>query len=98
MIHHRISKKREKLIYKCSQCGTENLEIKIKYKLVWNNKKKGESLDIKEGYFILIPPHKIYQEIKDYEQIIKEKEEQWRDYLNYCDTDLKLKFMIHNSF
>ena len=66
MIHHRISKKREKLIYKCSQCGTENLEIKIKYKLVWNNKKKGESLDIKEGYFILIPPHKIYQEIKDY--------------------------------
>ena len=34
----------------------------------------------------------------DYEQIIKEKEEQWRDYLNYCDTYLKLKFMIHNSF
>ena len=34
----------------------------------------------------------------DYEQIIKEKEEQWRDYLNYCDTDLKLKFIIHNSF
>ena len=32
------------------------------------------------------------------ETIIKEKEEQWRDYLNYCDTYLKLKFIIHNSF
>ena len=66
MIHHRISKKREKIFYKCSQCGEENIELKIKYKLIINNKKKGDPFLVSEGSFVLIPPHKIYQEIKEY--------------------------------
>ena len=65
-IHHRISKKREKLFYKCNECGEEKLEIKIRYKITLNNKKKGEPFVITEGIFKLIPPHKIYQEIKEY--------------------------------
>ena len=66
LIHHRISKKREKLTYRCSNCGEENLEIKIRYKLFLNRKKKGEQIVITEGIFKLIPPHIIYKEMKEY--------------------------------
>ena len=66
MIHHRISKKREKLFYKCKKCEEDYLEIKIRYKLFINKKKKGEDLIIKEGIFKLIPPHMIYQDLKNY--------------------------------
>ena len=64
-IHHRISQKRDKLFYKCSECGEENIEIKIKYTLSLNNKKKNEIITIVEGHFKLIPPHKIYQQMKE---------------------------------
>ena len=66
MIHHRISKKREKLFYKCKRCEEDNLEIKIRYKLFINRKKKGEDLIITQGIFKLIPPHIIYQHLKNY--------------------------------
>ena len=66
MIHHRISKKREKLFYKCKRCEEDNLEIKIRYKLFINRKKKDEDLIITQGIFKLIPPHIIYQHLKNY--------------------------------
>ena len=65
MIHHRISQKRDNLCYKCIECGEENLNIKIKYKLSLNNKKKNSSILITQGQFKLIPPHIIYQEMKE---------------------------------
>ena len=77
LIHHRISKKRENLFYKCSKCGEENIEIKIRYKIYISNKKKGESLMLTEGKFKLIPPHIIYQEMKDY--LLN---------LNHCQLDI----------
>ena len=40
--------------------------MKVRYQITLNNKKIGESLVITEGIFKLIPPHKIYQEIKEY--------------------------------
>jgi DNA-directed RNA polymerase subunit M/transcription elongation factor TFIIS len=39
-IHHRISQKRDHIFYKCSECGENNLEVYIKYKLSLNKKKK----------------------------------------------------------
>ena len=66
MIHHRISKKRDKLFYKCNKCREENLEIKIRYKLFIKKKKKGEDITMTEGIFKLIPPHIIYQDLKQY--------------------------------
>ncbi len=63
--HHRISQKRDILLYNCTQCGEENINIKIKYILSLNSKKKNESITISEGYFKLIPPHKIYQQLKE---------------------------------
>ena len=84
IIHHRISKKREKLFYKCSECGEEKLEIKIRYKITLNNKKKGEPLVITEGIFKLIPPHKIYQEIKEY-------------LLNLNDCQLDIDYIFTNE-
>ena len=66
MIHHRISKKREKLFYKCKKCEEDNIEIKIRYKLFIKQKNKGENLIITEGIFKLIPPHIIYQDLKNY--------------------------------
>ena len=65
LIHHRISQKRDKLFYKCSECGEENIDIKIKYTLSLNNKKKNEIITIVQGHFKLIPPHKIYQQMKE---------------------------------
>ena len=65
MIHHRISQKRNNLCYKCIECGEENANIKIKYTLSLNNKKKNSSILITQGQFKLIPPHIIYQEIKE---------------------------------
>ena len=65
MIHHRISKKRDNLFYRCSECETENIEIKIKYKLTIVNKKKNESILISQGSFKLIPPHILYREMKE---------------------------------
>jgi DNA-directed RNA polymerase subunit M/transcription elongation factor TFIIS len=65
MIHHRISQKRDHIFYKCSGCGESNLEVYIKYKLSLNNKKKNESILISHGQFKLIPPHKIYQKLKE---------------------------------
>ena len=65
MIHHRISQKRDHLFYKCSGCGEINMEVYIKYKLSLNNKKKNESILISHGQFKLIPPHKIYQKLKE---------------------------------
>ena len=64
-IHHRISQKRDHIFYKCSECGENNLEVYIKYKLSLNNKKKNESILISHGQFKLIPPHKIYQKLKE---------------------------------
>ena len=66
MIHHRISKKREKLLYKCQKCEEDNLEIKIRYKLFINKKKEEDNIIITEGIFKLIPPHLIYQDLKKY--------------------------------
>ena len=66
IIHHRISKKRENLFYKCNKCGENKLDINIRYRILKNNKKKGDSLAIKGGKFKLISPHKIYKEIKEY--------------------------------
>ena len=66
MIHHRISKKREKLYYKCQKCEEDNLEIKIRYKLFINKKKEEDNIIITEGIFKLIPPHLIYQDLKKY--------------------------------
>ena len=66
LIHHRISKKREKLFYKCFECNNDKLEVMIRYQLIINNGKNEEPFVIKEGNFKLMPPHKIYQEIKDY--------------------------------
>ena len=66
IIFHRISKKRRKIFYKCGECGQDKLEMKVRYQITLNNKKIGESLVITEGIFKLIPPHKIYQEIKEY--------------------------------
>lgn len=71
LIHHRVSKKRDKLFYKCCQCGEEELDIKIKYK-IFINKKKGEPQVITEGAFKLIPPHMIYMDIKEYLLNLKE--------------------------
>ena len=65
MIHHRISQKRDHIFYKCSECGEDNLDVYIKYKLSLNNKKKNESILISHGQFKLIPPHKIYQKLKE---------------------------------
>ena len=65
MVHHRISQKRDHIFYKCSGCGENNLEVYIKYKLSLNNKKKNESILISQGQFKLIPPHKIYQKMKE---------------------------------
>ena len=64
-IHHRISKKRDNLYYKCSECELDNIEIKIKYQLTLVNKKKNESILISEGKFKLIPPHILYKEMKE---------------------------------
>ena len=66
IIHHRISKKRQNLYYKCNNCGEDKLDINIKYKIFKDNKNKGDGSGIKEGKFKLISPHKIYQEIKEY--------------------------------
>ena len=63
--HHRISPKRDTLQYNCAQCGEQNINIKIQYKLSLNSKKKNESIIISEGSFKLIPPHKIYQKLKE---------------------------------
>ena len=65
LIHHRISQKRDNLFYRCSQCDEENLDIIIKYILSLNNKKKNETITIAQGQFKLIPPHKIYQQMKE---------------------------------
>ena len=64
IIHHRISKKRDNLTYKCFECENGNNEIKIKYKLSIVNKKKNEFILISEGSFKLIPPHILYKEMK----------------------------------
>ena len=65
IIHHRISKKRDNLTYKCFECENGNNEIKIKYKLSIVNKKKNEFILISEGSFKLIPPHIFYKEMKE---------------------------------
>ena len=77
LLHHRISKKRENLSYKCSKCGEENLDIIIRYKIYITNKKKNEPLVLTEGKFKLIPPHIIYQEMKEY--LLN---------LNHCQLDI----------
>ena len=64
MIHHKISKKRDNLYYKCSDCGAENLDIIIDYKIS-HYKNKNESLLSMQGNFKLIPPHIIYQQMKE---------------------------------
>ena len=51
--------------YNCTHCGEQNINIKIQYKLSLNSKKKNESIIISEGSFKLIPPHKIYQKLKE---------------------------------
>jgi hypothetical protein len=66
MIHHRISQKRDILNYKCSECGEDNINIKIEYKLSLSDKKNNESLIYAQGKFKLIPPHIIYQKMKEY--------------------------------
>ena len=82
IIHHRISKKRENLFYKCNKCGENKLDINIRYRILKNNKKKGDSLAIKGGKFKLISPHKIYKEIKEY--LLN---------LNNCQLDIDNIFM-----
>ena len=64
MIHHKISQKRDNLYYKCTDCGEDKLDIIIDYKIS-HYKNKTESLLTTEGYFKLIPPHKIYQQMKE---------------------------------
>ena len=66
LIHHRISQKRDNLNYKCSECGEDNIDVKIKYKLSLIDKKKNESIIVNQGQFKLIPPHKIYEHMKEY--------------------------------
>ena len=66
MIRHRISEKRDNLYFKCSECGEDNLDIKIEYNLSIKNKKKNESKVVSKGRFKLIPPHIIYQKMKEY--------------------------------
>ena len=66
LIHNRMNQKNEHIYYKCKECGEKNEDVKLEYYLSLINKKKNESIVIFQGQFNLIPPNKIYQQIKEY--------------------------------